>query len=146
MGVVGQNCEIFDFSCSLKNNLNRHIMSLHDGQKPFKCNICDYSCSQKKHLRVHIASVHDGKKHLKCEFCDFKSSYFCSQRNLFSVIFVTSIYLERITSNNFNITFVKETFREGKKRHITLHNWYSIKIIHLSKAKMLSFVEKYDFF
>ena len=64
------------------------LMSVHDGQKPFKCNICDYSCSQKKYLTVHIASVHDGKnfvtsnlhifvhsteKPFQCDMCDIDS-------------------------------------------------------------------------
>ena len=32
------------------------------GKKPFQCDICDYSCSQKRDLNKHVASVHEEKK------------------------------------------------------------------------------------
>ena len=69
-------CDICDYSCPRKGNLNRHVQSFHDGKKPFKCDICNYSCSLKNHLNKHVGSVHEGKKPYQCEFCNCR----CSQR------------------------------------------------------------------
>ena len=33
--------------------------------KSFKCEVCDYSWSQKKDLNRHVASVHEGNKPFK---------------------------------------------------------------------------------
>ena len=38
--------------------LSRHIRTVHEGNKPSKCDVCDYSCSQKRDLNQHVASVH----------------------------------------------------------------------------------------
>ena len=55
-------CNICDYSCSTKSDLNRHVASVHEGKKPFKCDICDYSSSRKGDLIKHVASTHEGKK------------------------------------------------------------------------------------
>ena len=58
-----------------------HIISVHEGKKPFKCDFCDENFSQKCDLDSHIVSVHEGtnqnvgkvresKKPLKCDICD----------------------------------------------------------------------------
>ena len=31
-------------------------------KKPSKCDICDYSCSRKDQMKRHVASVHEEKK------------------------------------------------------------------------------------
>ena len=67
-------CDICDYNCSQKSVMNRHVASVHQEKKPFKCNICDYSCFQKKDMKKHIASVHEGKKPFKCDICDYSSS------------------------------------------------------------------------
>ena len=38
--------------------------SIHEKTKPFKCVICDYSCSLKANLKRHTVSVHETRKHL----------------------------------------------------------------------------------
>ena len=38
--------------------------------KPFKCNKCDSAFSGKQNLNMHIVSVHDGKKPFKCNVCN----------------------------------------------------------------------------
>ena len=48
-----------------KQNLKRHIQSVHEGKKQHKCSICDYTFSQKGHVKQHIESVHGGKKQHK---------------------------------------------------------------------------------
>ena len=55
-------CEICVHSSSQKNQMNRRIVSVHEGKKPFKCDICDYRCSRKSALNQHVASVHKGNK------------------------------------------------------------------------------------
>ena len=67
-------CELCDYTCSLKSNLKRHILSVHEGNKPFKCDICDYSCSQKSSMNQHVLSVHEGNKLFKCNICGYKFS------------------------------------------------------------------------
>ena len=57
-------CDICDYRCSQKSNMNKHVASVHEGKKPFKCDICDYSFSQKSVMKSHVESVHGGKKRL----------------------------------------------------------------------------------
>ena len=64
-------CDICDYSCSQKGDLNKHVASVHEEKKPFKCDICDYSCFQKGDMKRHIVSVHEGKKPFKCDICDY---------------------------------------------------------------------------
>ena len=54
-------CEICESHFKQRSNLNRHISSVHEGNKAFKCKICDYSCSEKSDLKIHVASAHEGK-------------------------------------------------------------------------------------
>ena len=37
--------------------MKQHVLSVHEGKKPFKCDICDYSCSQKGHMKTHVATA-----------------------------------------------------------------------------------------
>ena len=48
-----------------------HVVSVHEGKKPFRCNICDYSCSQKSNMKSHVTYVHEGQKPFKCDICDY---------------------------------------------------------------------------
>ena len=50
------------------------VTSVHEEKKAFKCDICDYSCSQKSNMNKHVKSVHAGKKPLKCDMCEFSCS------------------------------------------------------------------------
>ena len=60
-------CELCDQTFSLKSDLYRHFMSVHETKKPFKCDICDYSFSQKGNLSKHVESVHEQKRPFKCD-------------------------------------------------------------------------------
>ena len=68
------------FKCSVCNNCSRKwvltqlIALVHEGKKPLDCSICNYSCSQKGTLIKHIATLHEGKKTFKCSICDYCSS------------------------------------------------------------------------
>ena len=55
-------------SCdSLKHHKNRHVSSVHEGNKPFKYDICNYRspCKgdlKKSTFKKHVASVHERNK------------------------------------------------------------------------------------
>ena len=64
-------CPSCQYRCSLQDNLDAHIASVHKEKKSFKCESCNYTFSQIGHLKTHIRSVHEGKKPFKCDFCNF---------------------------------------------------------------------------
>ena len=41
--------------------MNVQVASVHEVKKSFKCAICDYRCSGKRNLNKHVLSVHEGK-------------------------------------------------------------------------------------
>ena len=43
------------------NLLNTQFAAVHEEKKSFKCNICDKVFSQKQDINRHIESVHEGK-------------------------------------------------------------------------------------
>ena len=47
-----------------KGNLNKHIMSVHDRNKPFKCKLCKYAAFCKSDLKKNEISVHKKTKPL----------------------------------------------------------------------------------
>ena len=51
-------CEMFVRVRTLK----KHMVSVHEGLKPFQCSICDYNYSRKDHLESHIIAVHEELK------------------------------------------------------------------------------------
>ena len=61
-------CNICDASFTSKISLNRHIVSVHEGKKPFKCDICNASFSENNYLNRHIEAVHDKNKPFKSKF------------------------------------------------------------------------------
>ena len=64
----------FVLTTVLKNCLKKHIVSVHEEERPFKCDICEFRCSQKGNMTTHVASVHEGKKPFKCGLCDYSCS------------------------------------------------------------------------
>ena len=42
--------------------LNKHLLSVHEDEKPYKCAVCEYKYSQENDFTKHIESVHDMKK------------------------------------------------------------------------------------
>ena len=47
-----------------------HVLSVHEGKKPFKCEICDYSCLEKGSITRHVMLVHEEKKSFESRICD----------------------------------------------------------------------------
>ena len=52
-----------------KHNLDKHIMGVHEGEKPFKCELCEYTSTNKQHLSQHFQAVHEGKIPSHCQCC-----------------------------------------------------------------------------
>ena len=48
-------------------DLNRHVSSVHEGNKSSKCDICNNTFSTKSNLQIHLVSVHEGKKPFQCD-------------------------------------------------------------------------------
>ena len=63
---TGLKCNTCYSIFKTKQNLNRHVTSVHEEKKPFKCKICDAIFSSKQGMTRHIDSVHEGKKPFKC--------------------------------------------------------------------------------
>ena len=59
---------------TLKDHLDKHVASVHEGKKPFKCSTCDASFTTKTNLnatlKCHFESILEGKKPYKCNICD----------------------------------------------------------------------------
>ena len=56
-----------EFSC--KQNLKKHILSIHEGKK-WQCETCDKYFNCKGDLVRHIAVIHDRVKNQKCTLCE----------------------------------------------------------------------------
>ena len=66
-------CSFCDFETAQNSILKRHIESVHKEIKPFKCGICDYECAQKGNLKRHVESVHERIKPFKCNICGYET-------------------------------------------------------------------------
>ena len=47
-----------------------HVESVHKEKETFECEICDYSCSKKSNMNRHVVTVHDKQELLKCEIIE----------------------------------------------------------------------------
>ena len=60
-----------------KQNVDKHISSVHEGKKPYLCSQCGSSYGDKFNLKIHIERVHEGKKPYQCGQCDKKFGHKC---------------------------------------------------------------------
>ncbi|KAF5274975.1 hypothetical protein FQR65_LT16799 [Abscondita terminalis] len=70
-------CEKCTFTTSTKENLHRHVVSIHDREKlKHKCEFCNYATFRKYQLLAHVRK-HIGQAAYKCNLCHgtFKSSW-----------------------------------------------------------------------
>ena len=63
-------CKICDTVFKERKDYNEHILSVHDGKKPFPCTKCTSSFLEKGQLKIHILTVHEGIKPHKCNVCN----------------------------------------------------------------------------
>lgn len=47
----------------------RHIMTVHEQQRPFQCNVCDRSFGRKGVLKKHVQVVHQHSRKFECDVC-----------------------------------------------------------------------------
>ena len=69
-------CELCPFESSWKDNLDRHVKSVHNMESnKYICGECGYAASQKTNLKRHRETVHKmGVKKFKCEKCPFSTA------------------------------------------------------------------------
>ncbi|XP_018654328.1 putative zinc finger protein [Schistosoma mansoni] len=66
-------CEYCKREFSQKVHLQKHIMSTHTKNKPFKCSICSYQTVEKSHLKTHFRK-HTGEKPFSCTLCTYRAA------------------------------------------------------------------------
>ena len=64
-------CDICGDSFKAKYALDEHIISKHDGNKPFHCVLCDRGFTRKGRFKRHVEFKHGGKTPFKCDICDY---------------------------------------------------------------------------
>jgi len=52
-----------------KSNMKKHTESVHNGEKPYECSQCLKKCSEKTNLRKHIELVHKKVRPYQCTQC-----------------------------------------------------------------------------
>ena len=54
-------CHICGYKNPSQHNVNKHIQSVHEGQRNHPCNICGHRFVSKHRMEVHVRSIHLGK-------------------------------------------------------------------------------------
>ena len=64
-------CPDCSYACPLPSDLKRHILRVHEGEKPIKCTWpgCEKTFSQRGNMKVHHRQ-HTGEKPFACDKCD----------------------------------------------------------------------------
>jgi DNA repair exonuclease SbcCD ATPase subunit len=59
-----------------EDHLEKHIMVVHEGIKPYLCDICGYGTTLRVKMDLHMATKHNEDKIMSymCEVCDYKCS------------------------------------------------------------------------
>ena len=70
-------CESCGKSFGQKDNLERHVMTVHEKIKAYQCEYCDKNFGEKQNLKSHLKSVHENenRKDFSCNVCDEKFLY-----------------------------------------------------------------------
>ena len=56
-------CDVCNYKCKkIVHNMNQHIVSVHERNKPLKCDTYDHKCLLKGNLKQYVLSVHEEKK------------------------------------------------------------------------------------
>ncbi len=70
-GVKKHFCQICGNGFTEKSKLERHVKSIHEGQR-FDCRICAKSFNRNNNLNRHIETVHELQRAHACRFCNAK--------------------------------------------------------------------------
>ena len=68
-GQKDHKCESCGKSFYLKSDLSQHKRSVHEGRRDYNCESCLKSFSKASDLKRHIYTVHEGHKDYKCKSC-----------------------------------------------------------------------------
>jgi len=113
------NCEHCDKTFGRKNNLKRHINTIHLKQQNFKCEHCESAFGLKDNLNRHINTIHLKQQNFKCEHCESAFGQKCGLK--------THINTVHLNQKNFSCEHCDKTF--GYKGHLKSH----INTVHLNQ-------------
>lgn len=109
-------CPICGKIFSQKPNLQKHIVTVHEGLKDFKCDECGKCFGQKGTLKLHKKTTHDMNKEFVCEICARGFAY--KQTLLFHV---------KTVHNKIKDFECKECHKMfGLRQHLRVH----VKLVH----------------
>lgn len=63
-------CHACSYRTPEKRLMLRHVLTIHEKQKPYKCKLCNYSSAYKHHLKRHHTKRHQ-RPLLTCNLCEF---------------------------------------------------------------------------
>ena len=75
-------CDICGSKFTRKESLKKHILTIHEGKKPYECSACNYKSAQRGAVDLHIINIHRGEKAeiidletnlFKCNMCSFSA-------------------------------------------------------------------------
>ncbi|XP_011687958.1 PREDICTED: protein hunchback-like [Wasmannia auropunctata] len=72
--IKGFTCSECSFVTKYKHHMNHHLLSVHDGSKPFKCKKCSYRCVSKSMLTSHLKK-HSNIYPYRCADCTYKTKF-----------------------------------------------------------------------
>ncbi|KAB7501639.1 Zinc finger protein, partial [Armadillidium nasatum] len=67
-GLKFYSCPMCPYKSYVGNDVKRHIMFKHRGEKPFRCPVCDKCFALKHQLKIHTR-IHTGEKPYHCSNC-----------------------------------------------------------------------------
>lgn len=62
-------CDFCDDVFNVAHQKELHVMSIHNGERPFRCDICEMCFSRQQDRKRHMR-IHTGEKPYKCDFCE----------------------------------------------------------------------------
>jgi uncharacterized ferredoxin-like protein len=69
--VMDLNCNVCGFETCLKNDLAKHVKTMHSGVNDFQCDKCDYQTSTPQRLTIHVNNLHVKGSKCSYEECDY---------------------------------------------------------------------------
>jgi len=99
-------------------NLNLHIMQVHDKIRMFHCEKCSYSAATKQNLQIHNHGVHDNIKKFHCDKCRYSSVF---ERNL-------KMHIKAVHRKRKPYSCDKCGFRMAKKNELKMHFLKCLKV------------------